>query len=197
MSVCPYNSSYYLYGYLGVCIARCPDGYWGDPTSKKCLANCSSSSYPFKDNSTGLNICVAVCPAPNYFGETTNYYCVKICPDGYYGEITSYCVSKCASPNWGLIDENRKCVSFCPDSFWGEPTARICVNYTECNQFSLFRMRSIVREQLYTHLCNFCKLWARLLCWKYNFQLYAVLPFQHFRSSDYPILSESMWFSLF
>ncbi len=68
MTTCPYNTTYKLYGYNGKCIATCPIGFWADPHTITCLANCTSASYPFKDNSTGTGVCVSMCPAPNFFG---------------------------------------------------------------------------------------------------------------------------------
>ena len=68
-----------------------------------------------------------MCPTPNYFGENTGYYCVDICPDGFYGEryaadgttLIQKCLAKCNSPRWGLIIYNRKCVDYCPAGYWG------------------------------------------------------------------------------
>jgi hypothetical protein len=68
VTTCSNNATYNLYAYNGSCTSSCPLGYWADPATIKCLANCSSSSYPFKDNSTGINQCVSMCPAPDYFG---------------------------------------------------------------------------------------------------------------------------------
>lgn len=72
VATCQNNATFKLYAYtlnnIRTCVALCPDGYWADPFSLTCLTNCSSSSYPYKDNSTGANLCVTVCPGPNYFG---------------------------------------------------------------------------------------------------------------------------------
>ncbi len=76
VATCPYNSTYKLYGYNGKCIAICPLGYWADPFTITCLTNCTSASYPFKDNSTGTGLCVSRCPAPSFFGYTGNYSCI-------------------------------------------------------------------------------------------------------------------------
>jgi hypothetical protein len=109
-------------------VAHCPDGTWAHPTTKKCETSCSGS-YPYKDNSTGDNICVTSCPAPNYFADATDL-CVYICPDGTYGDdaVPRLCVNKCVAPLWGLISGSRKCVDYCPSGTWAEPTDRICVD---------------------------------------------------------------------
>lgn len=53
------------------CVSYCPitgaSLSWADPATAKCLTTCTSASFPYMDNSTGQNLCVASCPAPNRF----------------------------------------------------------------------------------------------------------------------------------
>lgn len=131
VSTCPYNSSYWLFGYQGKCIPRCPSGSWGDPATKLCLANCNNATaapYPFKDSSSGINVCVANCPYSNYFRDNSTFTCVLACPSPKFGETNRECVPRCADGSFGLPFGNRKCVAFCPDGYWGEPDANVCVD---------------------------------------------------------------------
>jgi hypothetical protein len=73
LGTCPFNTSYKLYAHTYTngtrkCLAICPTGFWADPFLISCVSNCLSAGYRYKDNSTGVNLCVATCPAPNYFG---------------------------------------------------------------------------------------------------------------------------------
>jgi hypothetical protein len=119
VSVCPYNSSLWTFGYQGNCIPRCPNTTWGDPFSKLCLSNCANSAFPYKDSSSGQNICVYNCSGLNYFRDNTTFTCVLACPGTLFGEVTRECVTRCANGSFGLPFGNRKCVSFCPDGWWG------------------------------------------------------------------------------
>lgn len=119
VSVCPYNSSFQLFGYQGKCIPLCPAGTWGDPASKLCVTNCSNSTYPFKDSSSGQNICVANCSYPDWFRDNTTFSCVKTCPSPTFGETNRECVGKCKDGSYGLPFGNRKCALFCPEGYWG------------------------------------------------------------------------------
>ncbi len=90
LATCPNNANFKLWAYtnsngIRSCVANCPVGYWADPHTLTCVTNCSYSGFPYKDNSTGANLCVTTCPGPNYFGENSTYYCILTCPDGYYG----------------------------------------------------------------------------------------------------------------
>jgi len=85
VSVCPYNSSFQLFGYQGKCIPLCPSGTWGDPATKLCISNCTNSPYLYKDNSTGQNICVQNCSYPYSFRDNTTGTCVSTCPSPYFG----------------------------------------------------------------------------------------------------------------
>jgi len=86
VSTCPYNSTFWLFGYQGNCIPSCPSGYWGDPITKLCLTNCNSSSgYPYKDGSSGINVCVQNCTHSNYYRDNTTFTCVLTCPSTTFG----------------------------------------------------------------------------------------------------------------
>jgi hypothetical protein len=88
VSVCPYNTSFWTFGYQGNCIPRCPIGTWGDPYSKLCVTNCSNTAYPYKDSSSGYNVCVFTCAGLNYFRDNTTFTCVLSCPGTLFGETT-------------------------------------------------------------------------------------------------------------
>ena len=83
VNTCPNSitgSTYRTYGYNvstndGECVAHCPDGYWADSTTATCVQTCPGS-IPYKDDSTGDNVCVATCPAPNRFADTDTNVCV-------------------------------------------------------------------------------------------------------------------------
>ena len=130
VAVCPYNSTFWTFGYQGNCIPRCPSGTWGDPATKLCLINCTNTAFLFKDSSSGQNMCVFNCSAPNFFRDNTTLTCVTTCPGVLFGETTRECVARCADGSFGLPFGNRKCVSFCPQGWWGEPDKNICVNTT-------------------------------------------------------------------
>ena len=79
VTVCPHpkdSSSYETYGHLGACVDYCPSGFWADPATATCIADCNHASYPYNDNSTGIRICVATCPYPNHFADTSTNDCV-------------------------------------------------------------------------------------------------------------------------
>jgi hypothetical protein len=119
VSVCPYNSSYWTFGYQGYCIPRCPTGTWGDPYSKLCIPNCNYSGFIYKDNSSGINVCNFNCSNLNYFRDNTTFTCVLACTGNLFGETTRECVTRCANGSFGLPFGNRKCVAFCPQGWWG------------------------------------------------------------------------------
>ena len=89
VSVCPYNASFYLFGYQGKCIPRCPSGTWGNPlaSNRLCISNCNNATndFPYKDNSSGLNICVRDCTSLNFFRDNSTFTCVTTCPATRYG----------------------------------------------------------------------------------------------------------------
>lgn len=143
VSVCPYNSTFTTFGYQGKCVPRCPSGTWGDPFSKLCLSNCTSTSFLYKDNSGGTNFCVFNCSDLNYFRDNTTYTCVLTCPGSLFGEVNRECVVRCANGSFGLPFGNRKCVKFCPDGWWGEPDANVCVNTTQRTFIAIQNVRPI------------------------------------------------------
>ena len=128
VSVCPYNSTFRLFGYNGACIPRCPNGTWGDPATKLCVSNCTDTAYLYKDSSSGSFLCVFTCSSLNYFRDNSTYTCVTTCPSTLYGETTRECVVRCADGSFGLPFGNRKCVNYCPTGWWGEPDTNVCVN---------------------------------------------------------------------
>jgi Na+-translocating ferredoxin:NAD+ oxidoreductase RNF subunit RnfB len=59
------------------CLSNCTNDEFGDPTSRSCLTQCpddgdqsgSITENYYGDKSTGVNLCVAVCPStPVLFG---------------------------------------------------------------------------------------------------------------------------------
>lgn len=130
VAVCPYNSTFWTFGFQGNCIPRCPSGTWGDPASKLCVSNCTDVAFPYKDSSSGQHICVFNCSGLNFFRDNTTFTCVTTCPGNLFGETTRECVARCANGSFGLPFGNRKCVAFCPQGWWGEPDSNVCVNTT-------------------------------------------------------------------
>lgn len=43
-----------------LCVANCPANYFADSTTRRCLVYCSNGT--FGDDSSGVGICVLVCP---------------------------------------------------------------------------------------------------------------------------------------
>lgn len=67
------------------CVPQCPsspDFYaYNDSTiGPICVLYCPSTYYKHSINRT----CLTVCPAPDYFRDTTTMKCVKNCPDRWY-----------------------------------------------------------------------------------------------------------------
>jgi hypothetical protein len=86
VAICPYNSTFQLFGYQGQCIPLCPAGTWGDPNTKLCLPDCNSASlYPYKDSSSGQNICVQNCSFADWFRDNSTWSCVQTCPSPKFG----------------------------------------------------------------------------------------------------------------
>ncbi|XP_071083833.1 multiple epidermal growth factor-like domains protein 10 [Haliotis cracherodii] len=115
----------------------CPDGYFGDCTSK--CGNCRNAVHCYKAS----GFCPGGCAA-GWLNDT----CLQPCPDGYYGDCTSkcgncrnavhcnkatgYCPGGCAA-GW-LTDT---CHQPCPDGWYGINCASQCGNCLDghaCNK---------------------------------------------------------------
>jgi hypothetical protein len=114
-----------------LCVAECPDSYYGFNTTLTCNQACkfsNNNSYEGSYADPQIHICVAIClPKPrSTFGENVTYTCVEArdCPALRWAEVTVYnrqCVPYCPSPN--LVGSNpqmyadnytKTCVTTCP-----------------------------------------------------------------------------------
>lgn len=179
VDVCPYNSSFQLFGYQGKCIPLCPVGTWGDPTTKLCKTTCASAAYPFKDSSSGQNICVQNCSYPDWFRDNTTSTCVMTCPGTTFGETNRECVTRCKDGEYGLPFGNRKCAAYCPEGYWAEPDNNVCVNDPNGTVLFIFSLQCYlqqVRRQLHSQVCLPSAVLPRLLRREQYSDLCAPMP---------------------
>lgn len=139
------------------CLSNCSNNEFGDPTSRNCVTQCpglivTGTEHYYGDLSTGINLCVTVCPAmPRLFGNNGTNLCVAECPVPHYGDQTGkrscleqcpivsgvyyyaqntsrICVKVCVSGTWGL-QSSRECVEdpFLCGSQWADNTTNMCV----------------------------------------------------------------------
>lgn len=144
---CPHNSTYYSFAdpyKSNRCVAKCPDGYYGDTSSGRglCASVCPGLNY-FRDNTTQL--CVYVCPAANSslgtsdtFGDNTKDMCVNTCPINYFAqvEVNRTCVQVCMATTWGN-QITRRCitnpVTSCPGGTWADNFTNLCTGLCSSN----------------------------------------------------------------
>ncbi len=121
VSICTSSIQRFSYSVTKLCVATCPDTFYGDNYT-----------------TTSVGICANGCPL-GYYGDPTTHLCVLKCPFGYYGSSLPgrLCVLKC--PNspidyFGMNGTtNRVCVSACDTGFWGDKSTRLCYNVkTSC-----------------------------------------------------------------
>ena len=85
------------YLYSGQCLSSCPIGYYA--SSKTCKLCWVSSTSPFSCRScdnTGSSHCLS-CTANSYLYPNTHGECRGVCPDGYWGDTTTWKCQPCYS----------------------------------------------------------------------------------------------------
>ena len=151
------NAGSYLYPStgLGQCLDPCPDGYWGDNTTKTCQ-QCfiRTSSSPFScatcSNGGNSNECDS-CSNGKYLHPSSGPgECLSSCPKGFWGDSSANtcepCYTNtaepysCATCSAGFNTNCRscnsgsflyptpegQCVSSCPGGYWGDTATNIC-----------------------------------------------------------------------
>ena len=101
------NAQMYAENLTSSCVTQCPTYSYADLSTGVglCVYVCPSltnGTLQFADNSTKK--CVTICPVGNStFGDNKTLTCVNTCPLGSYAQVTPnrYCVAKCAVGTWG------------------------------------------------------------------------------------------------
>ena len=134
----------------GECRTPCPDGFWGDTSTRKCKACHNSASSPFtcktctagsSSSCTSCNDgtflyggqCLASCPngywedtsinecMPCWSGSGPTFFTCATCSGGAYTNCKS-----CNAPAFLYPDSEGECRTPCPDGFWGDTSSRTC-----------------------------------------------------------------------
>ena len=88
--------------YSGQCLPSCPTGYWADSSTNTCqLCYVSTTVSPFSCrtcNAVGSSSCQS-CNANTYLYPGTNGQCLAPCPDGYWGDTTTWTCQSCYNPS--------------------------------------------------------------------------------------------------
>lgn len=113
------------------CTQICPVGYYGDVPLMKCIDHCYGGR--FGDNVAGSDrMCVTRCNGSYYGLLTGTRACVAVCPDGTWGEDTTFtCVlSRTDCPlNQYADNYTHKCVAkgACTHSLFSTDSLKLCV----------------------------------------------------------------------
>ena len=150
------------YLYAGQCISSCPIGYYPDsPTHKckKCFVSASTSPFSCRScDASGSSNCQS-CTAGTYLYPSTYGQCLDPCPNGYWGDITTWTCQPCYNPSGSptrkacttcfgpgatscltcasgtyFFSEDNSCLSTCPGGFYSNGLSNpnnLCV---ECYQ---------------------------------------------------------------
>ena len=130
---------------LYMCVPVCPEGYFGENTTRLCLGNCNSVTALAEDQN---NLCVARCSnAPvRHFADWVNKQCVLAldCPIDANGDQTyarnasQTCEAACITGEWA-DPTTMRCVATCPTGYYGDDSTgkRVCM--TSCA--GLYRYR--------------------------------------------------------
>ncbi len=90
------------------------------------MSICPVNPFLFADNSTGVAVCVAICPA-NTYGVISTRTCVTTCPTNFYADTkTKICVSICSQNNSLTYYENGVCVTTCTNGI-ADPNTMTCI----------------------------------------------------------------------
>ena len=105
---------------------------FADNQTKTCVTVCPLYSYA--DLSTGVGLCVFVCPTlvngTLQFADNSSRSCVTICPsaNSTFGDNdTVSCVNSCPLGSYAQETPYRYCVAKCATGTWGEDIKRTCV----------------------------------------------------------------------
>lgn len=113
------------------CLAICPNGYYGNPSSLSCVIPTGCPNNTYADNVTVT--CVSVCSGS--FADPTTQTCVYKCPivntTVYYADPNSrMCATTCSNSTYiNLIKniENQTCVSVCMPGLFMDPFSSSCL----------------------------------------------------------------------
>ena len=108
----------------GNCVNRCPDGYYAENSTRLCVTNCD---FFFADPISAR--CVPACPLGTY-ADTINSRCVETCPSGLYAlDAIRACVSanQCSILSQFADPTTNACVDICPYPFFADPASGMCV----------------------------------------------------------------------
>ena len=134
----------------GQCLIICPNGFWGDGSTNKCMPCHISGVGPYYSCVTcsagGNNDCNS-CPAGSFLHPNTGGQCLNPCPDGYWGDSTvNQCMpcyssgsspftcktctagtsSSCSSCYTSTYLHNGECLDTCPTGFWEDTSTNTC-----------------------------------------------------------------------
>ncbi len=121
------------YGHNGVCITVCPNAtapfYYIDETTKSCVQNCPD--YYFKDDLTGRCVLLGGC-STGYFADYSQRKCTLNCNQSLYiyKELdTMQCVDQCPFGMFGVYNDMtaKYCSVDCPDGWLADDSTWTCV----------------------------------------------------------------------
>lgn len=104
------------------CVTTCTAATFSYTVTKLCLATCPDLYYGDNYTVAGKGVCASGCPSP-YFGDPISHLCISTCPNGYFGSpLTGRpCLLKCPLTYYGQNKTgNRVCVQTCDSGFWAD-----------------------------------------------------------------------------
>ena len=125
----------------GQCISPCPDGFWGNTETNRCVAcnsACATCTGPANTECLSCNSgylysgqCLATCPIGYYAHSSktcqschvssTSPFSCRSCDGG----LPSNCIS-CTANTYLYPNTYGQCLDPCPDGFWGDTTTWKC-----------------------------------------------------------------------
>ena len=105
----------------GVCKTTCSGGYYADPLTHACEADCDVTTNTFKYLHSA--------------STTQQKYCVANCPAGFWKyAVNMSCVAECYDPNiaiesnyYNFNGTDKVCYQDCPDGYVADPVSGYCV----------------------------------------------------------------------
>ena len=87
------------YLYEGQCLSSCPAGFWAQSSPNTCQPCYSSTTSPFSclTCSAGASTNCQSCSANTYLYPNTGGQCINPCPNGYWGDTTTWTCKSCYS----------------------------------------------------------------------------------------------------
>ena len=146
--------------YEGQCISPCPDGFWGDNSTLRCLP-CNTDPIPCKTCDAGTSSNCTSCYIGIFLSPMNYGSCLEVCPDGSYADNSDWkckpCYSSgvvnksacwtctgplatncktCSAPGTYYSPVDNSCVTTCPDGYYPKDSEYPDNQCEKCYQYN-------------------------------------------------------------